>query len=146
MKYCSRCKLKKPTIEFASKKKAKDKLQPYCRICNQVCSKRYYTENREAHKLRTTAEKKKRKKLLAEYIKQVKNIPCTDCGKRYPPYVMDFDHRDPSQKLYIVSEIVNRSVSMTRLKDEIIKCDVVCSNCHRERTFGGSSGARTLGQ
>lgn len=55
-----------------------------------------------------------------------------DCGVKYPPYVMDFDHRDPSEKLLNVSKVGRYGIQS--LLDEIEKCDVVCSNCHRERT------------
>lgn len=63
-------------------------------------------------------------------IREIKNnTPCTDCGVSYPYYVMDFDHlRD---KKYIIA---NSSLTPGMLKKEIEKCEVVCSNCHRERT------------
>lgn len=57
-----------------------------------------------------------------------------DCGVHYPSYVMDFDHRDPSTKKGGVGKFV--SVGWKSLKEEIAKCDLVCANCHRERTWG----------
>lgn len=45
---------------------------------------------------------------------------------------MDFDHL--SDKKYEINKLIN-SCSMTKIKAEIAKCDIVCSNCHRERTF-----------
>jgi hypothetical protein len=59
-----------------------------------------------------------------------------DCGIKYPSYVMDFDHRDPTTKLFAIGAAY--SVAEKRLRDEISKCDVVCANCHRERTHGKS--------
>lgn len=56
-----------------------------------------------------------------------------DCGVSYPYYVMDFDHRDPTTKESIVNRLVGCG-SWKRLRAEVDKCDVVCSNCHRERT------------
>lgn len=58
-----------------------------------------------------------------------------DCGVVYPPYVLDFDHRDPSTKKFNIAMHV-RQVSRQRLLAEIEKCDIVCANCHRIRTFG----------
>lgn len=58
-----------------------------------------------------------------------------DCGKRYPSYVMDFDHRE--SKIRDVSRMVSLGLGEATVLAEIAKCDVVCSNCHRERTFGG---------
>lgn len=65
---------------------------------------------------------------------ELKSMPCTDCGVKYPPYVMHFDHRDPSTKLFNIGHIVTRS--MTLILAEIEKCDLVCANCHAERTWG----------
>jgi SepF-like predicted cell division protein (DUF552 family) len=58
-----------------------------------------------------------------------KDSPCTDCGKRFPPECMDWDHVT-GVKIMPVSRIRN-------LRDfliEIEKCDLVCANCHRIRT------------
>lgn len=67
----------------------------------------------------------------------IKSVPCMDCGGRFPPVCMDFDHRDPSTKAN------DRTASMSTfaasqpwsvVMAEIAKCDVVCANCHRIRT------------
>jgi hypothetical protein len=73
----------------------------------------------------------KRKKRIM--IKAFKNVPCQDCGKTYPYYVMDFDHKDPLQKKFTIATAADRR-GLEDLLDEIQKCDVVCANCHRERT------------
>lgn len=72
----------------------------------------------------------KRKKRL--YIQKLKDVPCMDCNQRYPAYVMDFDHREKESKKMNVGELTN--YSWKRLLDEIKKCDIICANCHRERT------------
>lgn len=61
-------------------------------------------------------------------------IPCMDCGILYPPYVMDFDHRNGKDKLKEVSKLVNNMLSIENIMKEIEKCDLVCANCHRIRT------------
>lgn len=66
---------------------------------------------------------------------QAKSKSCVDCGRSYPPYVMDFDHRE-DKKFNIASW---RSHSLQEILQEIAKCDVVCANCHRERTHGAKS-------
>lgn len=60
--------------------------------------------------------------------------PCADCGQVYPPYVMDFDHRDPPLKTRGVTNML--MYSKERILAEIAKCDLVCANCHRVRTYG----------
>lgn len=64
-----------------------------------------------------------------------------DCGVTYPWYVMDFDHRDGESKTDIVSRIANVGAAK-RLREEIAKCDLVCANCHRVRTFTRIAGLR----
>lgn len=69
-----------------------------------------------------------------EVIQVAKDVPCTDCGQRFPPFVMDFDHRDPSTKSFNVGAALGLMKSVEAILVEIAKCDVVCANCHRIRT------------
>ena len=55
-----------------------------------------------------------------------------DCKKRFPTYVMDFDHVRGKKSFNISSA---QCINIGRLLVEIIKCDLVCSNCHRRRTY-----------
>ena len=76
-------------------------------------------------------------------ILNAKNRPCQDCGQRYPPYVMDFDHR--YGKKFLIGRQVWSTTSVARVKEEIAKCDIVCANCHRERTYGAKSARLKAG-
>lgn len=58
---------------------------------------------------------------------------CFDCGLTYPPYVFDFDHKDPSQKTFPIGNNGDIVSWMNTLR-EADKCDLVCANCHRQRT------------
>lgn len=75
----------------------------------------------------------KQKAYLYKYIREYKERhPCVDCKVQYPYYVMDFDHvRGRKQKN--VMELVP-TLSKKKIDEEIAKCEVVCSNCHRART------------
>jgi hypothetical protein len=42
-----------------------------------------------------------------DWLDSLKVEPCADCGRSFPPYVMQFDH---------------------------VRCDLVCANCHAIRT------------
>lgn len=83
---------------------------------------------REAKANENEARAEKARQLLAV----AKNRPCADCGGTFPIICMDFDHRDPSAKLFTIAQGLMRSHAS--LVAEIAKCDVVCSNCHRIRT------------
>ena len=78
----------------------------------------------------------RREKAKAYIIAAKDGVPCADCGVAYPQQVMEFDHRDPSEKDIDVSAMVRQRHSVKRIQKEIDKCDIVCSNCHRMRTFG----------
>jgi hypothetical protein len=45
---------------------------------------------------------------------------------------MDFDHREGEKKLFGLNSVTRRTIPV--ILREIQKCDVVCANCHRERT------------
>lgn len=90
----------------------------------------YYQKNKEkCRKLHRDYRHK-----IANMINEAKNTPCADCDVLYPPYVMDFDHKDPLEKSFNISR-ATRTHSIPKLLEEIAKCEVVCSNCHRIRTF-----------
>lgn len=65
-------------------------------------------------------------------------MPCQDCGVKYPHYVMEFDHT--GDKKSNISELASRKASQKQLWEEISKCDVVCANCHKVRTWIGGGG------
>jgi hypothetical protein len=66
-------------------------------------------------------------------LARLRDVPCADCGNRFPTCAMDFDHRDPAQKEYTVSRMLLRT-STEAILAEATKCDIVCANCHRLRT------------
>lgn len=74
-----------------------------------------------------------RKQEISNLLKEIKSKPCFDCNQIYPYYVMDFDHREGVVKINNVSQM--RFCSKDKILKEIQKCDLVCANCHRERTF-----------
>lgn len=57
---------------------------------------------------------------------------CADCEREYPPYVLEFDHVDPETKRFNVGN-ASSVPSMAALIEEVNKCDLVCSNCHKIR-------------
>lgn len=76
----------------------------------------------------------KQKAFLYKYIREYKERhPCVDCKIQYPYYVMDFDHVR-GRKHKNVMELVP-TLSKKKVDEEIAKCEVVCSNCHRIREY-----------
>lgn len=106
---------------------------PYTDIVKRrECHKRYYLRNRELYRRKNI----KRRTELINFVIALKQKPCMDCGVQYPPYVMDFDHRDKETKIAAINQMINlHSYSKEKILNEISKCDLVCANCHRKRTF-----------
>lgn len=83
---------------------------------------------------RQIAQRMRYRKPSIDLIRSGKNKPCVDCGRQYHWFAMDYDHiPERGKKLFNVSQANCRNV--VALAAEIAKCDVVCSNCHRIRTF-----------
>lgn len=91
--------------------------------------RKHYLNNKEQY----YANNKLKKMRMRKFLWSIKSVPCMDCGGRFPPHVMDFDHREPDKKLASINTFLCRQ-SWTKLKEEIAKCDIVCANCHRMRT------------
>ncbi len=62
----------------------------------------------------------------------IKDGPCMDCGVWYPPYVMQWDHRDPATKEFTIGATARKAWG--KVVAEVAKCDLVCANCHAIRT------------
>lgn len=77
---------------------------------------------------------RRRRGEFRETIRAAKSKPCTDCGIQYPYYVMDLDHVTGTKE-FDISQALKVVGSIPKLLDEIEKCEAVCSNCHRFRTF-----------
>jgi hypothetical protein len=75
------------------------------------------------------------RQLRMSLVKQKKSLGCMDCGAILPPYVMDMDHRMGTTKLGNISDMAKDCVALTKFNEELAKCDPICSNCHRERTY-----------
>ena len=102
-----------------------------CHSCASIRSKRYDNANRVIQSER----KKLSRKQLRDLISDLKEgAPCMDCGEYYPHYVMEYDHRPDEEKYSNVSQLVKYGSTGLVLR-EIAKCDLLCANCHRERTF-----------
>lgn len=97
----------------------------------------WYPKNREKHLLYIARNKVR----IAKYIDEYKRKgTCTDCGFSGAdfPYVLDFDHKDrASEKEFSIGSWSRKVLSIDAIAKEIAKCELVCANCHRIRTFKG---------
>ena len=87
----------------------------------------------EGQKQKTKQRSQKRREEVRDIIRTFKqNKTCPDCNVSYPYYVMDFDHI-PDNKIESISKMASW-FPIKEIIEDIDKCEVVCANCHRERT------------
>lgn len=132
-KGCTVCGEMLPVTAFPLRKRGAAARRAYCRPCKSAYQRAWYERNRERHLAAV-------RRLRADYVRRnrrivatAKAVPCHDCGQRFPPYVMDFDHVR-GEKIDLVPRMAVRPVPLLVLLREIAKCEVVCANCHRLRT------------
>ena len=119
--------------DFNKNRARKDGLATMCRESwKKYYKEKYYNTDKEKARLRKNNDKR-RNEIREFVISKKENNPCADCGIKYPHYVMDFDHlRD---KEFDIAHAMRSLISKDRIILEISKCELVCSNCHRERTY-----------
>src|SRR2546423_7776287 len=91
----------------------------------------YYAEHRDEEIERVRV----RQAGTLEFLRDLRRRPCADCGGTFPPWIMDFDHRDPADKSFSIAAGKVLLKSRDLLLAEIAKCDIVCANCHAVRTY-----------
>lgn len=99
-------------------------------------SREWYLKNKDITKERAKAHNQRRISEIKAYVDAIKSTtPCADCNVIYHPVCMDFDHTG-DDKVDNVARMITRFKSLAKVKQEIAKCQLVCSNCHRLRTLG----------
>lgn len=96
----------------------------------KAAKQRWYERNKAVYLERNQRRREERLQL----IHKLRENPCTDCGQHYPFYVMEFDHREGEEKVDAIANLAANG-SLKALLAELGKCDVVCANCHRARTY-----------
>jgi hypothetical protein len=128
---CYRCGEIKPVEHFAWRRKARGQRDSFCRPCRSAYGKEHYAANRQRYidqaGVRKRALALERTKFLLEFFV---THPCVDCGET-DPVVLEFDHL--GDKLFEISQSLPYR-NWQSILDEMKKCEVVCSNCHRRRT------------
>lgn len=111
-KKCGTCGQYKPIEDFYKSGRLKSGKQ------------RHSCECKECRKAREMARYYDIAAVVAEYKK-----PCVRCGLD-KPYLIEFHHRDPSEKEFVVAHW--RKKSKQAFIAEVKKCDPLCKNCHAE--------------
>ena len=104
----------------------------HCKSCGTAAVRKSYYKHHEVRRTEARDDQRKRKAPAKEFVDRIKNVcPCQDCRRPYPAVCMDFDHRPGLKKVDDISRLLTRPDDLCL---ELLKCDLVCANCHRVRT------------
>jgi hypothetical protein len=123
---CAGCSAQSLTGQFPQFRK--DKGERYCPNCME--------EQKILGKDKPRIWNKIKRKKITKFVEEAKNYPCMDCGRFFPICAMDFDHVR-GNKSFNLSSAYKKAGSLKQAQEELNKCDLVCANCHRNRTQKG---------
>ena len=129
---CRKCGIKKSLGQFVKVKECVYGRSHTCKECNKMIRAPRYKRDRKKRAQRENYLNRKRKLILVEWF----GDKCKDCNESFPPCVYDFHHTDPSHKDFKISNYRKRPGNLLEdedLREELSKCVMLCSNCHRIR-------------
>jgi hypothetical protein len=129
-KTCWKCQTIKAIDDFAKNRSRKDGRQTCCRKCKQAYDRADYQRNKERAKNYNKQHRRKNREFVARYLADKQ---CEQCGFS-DSRALDFDHIDPQDKTKIIAKMIHDGTSIKTLKKEIVKCRILCANCHRIHT------------
>lgn len=130
MRTCARCRRELPLESFGIANRERGSRNYSCKECVREYGRRHYAENKAKY-----LEKARRwEGGMQAMIAAAKARPCADCGGKFPACAMDFDHLPGSAKAFNMAAA--KKIGVAKVRAEIAKCEVVCANCHRIRTWG----------
>lgn len=104
------------------------------RLCERSACRKPFTGRSDKRfcckKCQLKAAVPRHRRRLKQKAVEYKGGKCLHCGYKKCIEALEFHHRDPSEKDFQFSDGKNRS--WERVKIELDKCDMVCSNCHKE--------------
>lgn len=124
MDLCKKCNRTLPIELLVKDKRQKKGYRYHCLECLSLYRKtqRKYSPRRG---LPRNAQDNK------DYLDKLRDVPCLDCGNRFPSCAMDFDHI-AEKSFSIMSHYRDKTID--ELAAEVAKCEIVCACCHRIRT------------
>lgn len=140
MKTCPKCKIEKELKEFSNNKSRSDGKQRMCKLCSSKSYRDFWIK----HGKEKISKINERNKIFFERINKIKEEKkCAKCNEnRY--WVLDFHHLDPKEKDFNISNASN--FGQYKVLQEIEKCIVLCSNCHRDFHYKEKNNNLTIQQ
>lgn len=113
-----------------------------CNVCDQIHPETvefFFTNGKQpsgkikwkpdCKKCHLEARSKRFDSLLLDIFGEIK---CQICGYDRCKRAIDCHHLDESEKDFEISKLRSSFISLSKIKIELEKCVLLCSNCHRE--------------
>lgn len=125
-KVCTKCNRRKQITLF---NKRYNGVQPHCSKYTRLASRKHYRANVSKY----IARRLSRKKELVSWFRELKrNLKCERCSENHLG-TLDCHHKEKRNKIGSLSDLITqRGFSKKRLLEELQKCIILCSNCHRK--------------
>lgn len=94
--------------------------------------RQWYLKNKDKQKKNASRHRKANKLRNKNFIIDHKSKNSCEQCKEDDPICLEFHHRDKKTKDGNVGDLVRKGCSLDRIRKEMSKCDVLCSNCHRK--------------
>ena len=101
---------------------------------SRVYHRNWYAKQTKQRKAQKTRLQRERRQRTAAWLKAYKtSIGCEYCPEN-DHKCLDF-HHCKGRKSFDLSRATGIGISLETIKNEIAKCIILCSNCHRKTTF-----------
>lgn len=126
---CTRCKISQEPYQFYTQTKRDG--SKYTRLVCKTCI-RFQQQSHRAENPDYTKESRDRFQAKKQKAVDLFGNKCAHCEQSFPNCVYDFHHVNPDEKEHI--NVFHRS--WKRIQEELAKCIMLCSNCHRIHHLG----------
>lgn len=96
-----------------------------CKICDKSFNQLQSRTRTRCNSCNTKVRRFRNKKRAIELL----GGKCVRCGYSGHQAALEFHHLDPSIKSFTIGMVANKA--WKSIVDEIQKCELLCSNCHR---------------
>ena len=129
-KFCTWCKQQRPITEFDKGQHDPSRLRPHCKSCKREQARASYKRNPTPYLRRAKEEQRVVRQKLRDRIRRIKEMyGCRACGER-DACCLDFHHLTGKDRH------ITGCSTVTRLERELVKCVLLCANCHRKAHAG----------
>ena len=115
-KFCIKCNAEITDENVSWKNKKAGSFRYICKSCYNEHNRKYFHENKNRNR---------------DYVDDFLSKGCCKCGESNT-WCLDAHHINPEEKDMNISILRKTLHSLDRIKAELDKCIVLCSNCHRE--------------